>query len=275
MKSSDQKAALGALGILLRPLVRVLIRLKIPFGSFAEVARQVYVQVADEAFRLEGRKQTQSRIAVLTGLTRKEVARIQALPPDNDSALDERFDRCTRVISGWLQTDGYVRDGQPRALSFEGEEPSFKALVARYSGDMPPRAVMDELMRTGALGQREDGLLVLRQAAFVPSRDLADKLAMLGRDTADLIDSIAHNLEACPSESRFQLRVAYDNLSREAVDAFRRFSDEHSMALLRRYDEWLAQHDRDEHPELGGTGRFRAGVGLYYLEEEIAEELEK
>jgi len=269
MNSNDQKAALTALSTLLSPLVRIMIRLNIPFGSFAEAARQAYVRVADEEFQLSGKKQTASRIAVLTGLTRKDVARIRDLPEDNDTALNERFNRCTRVISGWLQDPRFSRNGKPLALVIDGAEPSFKSLVGQFSGDMPMRAVLDELARVGATALDSQGRVRLNKAAYVPSSDQADKLAMLGRDTADLIDTIDHNLTTQGVDTRFQLKVEYDNLSLEAIEAFRRFSDQHSMALLRQYDEWLARHDRDVHHDLPGTGRYRAGVSLFYFEQNL------
>ncbi|WP_207062860.1 DUF6502 family protein [Motiliproteus sp. SC1-56] len=275
MQNDDQQAALRAVGILLNPLVRLLIRLNIPFRSFAEVAKQAYVRAAEEGFQLQGRKQTHSRIAVLTGLTRKEVARVRELPAQNDRALSERFNRCSRVISGWLRDEMFSSLGKPKALPFEGEEPCFKTLVQRYSGDMPPRAMLDELFRIGALIRRPNGRLALNKAAFVPTSNIADKLAMLGRDAADLIDTIDHNLEAPSTDSRFQLRVEYDNLSRESAQAFQALSDRQSMALLRQYDEWLAKHDRDTDSEPNGDGRFRVGVGLYYFQQDLSAQTEE
>ena len=269
MNDTDQKAALAAVSTLLRPLVRIMIRLNLPFGSFAEAARQAYVRVADEEFRLQRKKQTASRVAVLTGLTRKEVARIQQLPEQNDSALNQRFNRCSRVISGWLHDTRFAPYGEPLALPLDGDEPNFKTLVTAYSGDMPARAVLDELCRIGATRVDAQEQVTLNQAAYIPTTDQTDKLAMMGRDTADLIDTIDHNLDRSGSDTRFQLKVEYDNLSREAVEAFRRFSDRHSMALLRQYDDWLGQHDRDTHPDLPGSGRYRAGVGLFYFEDEL------
>jgi len=274
MNTEDNKAALSAVSFLLRPLVRMLIRLNIPFGSFAEAARQAYVRVADEEFQINAKKQTTSRIAVLTGLTRKDVARIRDLPEDNDSALNQRFSRCSRVISGWLQDDEYSQQGKPLRLELEDAEPSFRTLVNRYSGDMPMRAMLDELLRIGAVSQ-EAQQVVLNTAAYVPGGNLADKLAIMGRDGADFIDTIDHNLIHEGAGSRFQLKVEYDNLSDASIEAFRAFSDQHSLALLRQYDAWLAGHDRDQHSHLPGTGRYRAGVGIYYFEQDLCSDAEQ
>lgn len=269
MNITDQQSALTALTTLLRPLVRILIRLNIPFGSFAEAARQVFVQVADEEFALAGRKQSNSRVAVLTGLSRKEVLRIKRLPEQDQSALDERFSRCARVISGWRRDPDFSQQGQPLPLNIGGAEPSFRTLVSRYSGDMPVRAVIDELQRVGALGEDDEGRLSLYKAAYVPSANLAEQLAVLGNDVRDLVSTIDHNLQSTAVDSRFQLKVAYDNLPAAAVRAFRQLSDRNSLKLLKQYDEWLAQHDRDEHSVPAAEGRYRAGVGIFFFEEEL------
>src|SRR5262245_56251563 len=130
---------------ILRPLVRVLLRNGIPYGAFADLARGVYVEVAEKEFALEGKRQTVSRISTLTGLTRKDVGRIQAAetapaPPDA-----ERYHRPARVIGGWVRSKAYHdRRGRPADLPMEGEGASFSALVREFSGDIPPRAIADE-----------------------------------------------------------------------------------------------------------------------------------
>ena len=85
----------------------------------------------------------------------------------------------------------------------------------------------------------------------------------------DLVDTVAYNLQADPGQRRFQRKVMYDNLSREAVAEFRRLSAERSQQVLEEFDRWLAKHDRDVTGSTTGSGRVRAGVGMYFFEEEI------
>ena len=270
MSASVQQALLGSVVTLLRPLVRLLLRYGIPFGSFAEAIKQVYVQVADVEFALPGRKQTNTRIAVLTGLTRKEVLRIKRLVPDKQNVLlDERYGRATRVISGWLNDPEFNdANGEAAALPLDGETGSFASLVARFSGDMSVRAVVDELLRVGAVRERADGLLSLVNAAYVPSAGEEDKLAILGTDVADLIATIDYNVNPEIPGTRFQLKVSEESLSPETVAAFREMSNHHSMALLNNYDKWLAERIRADGPAASEKRKVRAGVGIYYFEQE-------
>ena len=92
MPEADLKLAiLAAYKRLLRPLVRILIRNSVSFAEFSEIAKDVYVEVAARDFRLPEKNMTQGRIAILTGLTRKEVNRL----------LDDYYE-----VRGWDKETG-------------------------------------------------------------------------------------------------------------------------------------------------------------------------
>ena len=76
----------AAIKRLLYPLVRVLLRQGMPYGAFSDLAKRVYVDVAMQEFGIPGRKQSISRVSIMTGLTRKEVRRIQGLETTDDAA---------------------------------------------------------------------------------------------------------------------------------------------------------------------------------------------
>ena len=76
MTEDLKKAISSAIVKLLRPLIKIVLRNNIPYGTFVELAKWVYVDVASNKFSITGRKLTDSRIAIITGLTRKEVKRI-------------------------------------------------------------------------------------------------------------------------------------------------------------------------------------------------------
>ncbi len=261
-----------SLARLLRPLVRILLRLGIPFGTFAEVAKQVYVEVAEQDFPPPGRKQSDSRVATITGLTRKEVLRLKREPVTQGDALIERYNRAARVISGWLH-DAEFCDAQkhPLALPQENADISFATLVQRYSGDVPMRAILDELLRVGAIAMIDDKV-TLQRAAYVPSDDLNARIGILGSDVAELVCTIDYNLDPAHTDTRFQLKVAYDNLPKEILPAFHHMASQEGFRLLRELDAFLREHDRDCNPQSHGTGRMRAGVGIYYFEEKLDQE---
>src|SRR6185295_11470661 len=125
-------------------LFRLLLRQSVSFGAFEEMAKRAYVDVALKDFAIPGKKQTTSRVAVLSGLTRKEVQRLLSEGDDDGEEVADRYNRAARVLTGWARDADFLdRKGKPRILDLEGDE-GFAGLVKRYSGDMPPRAVLDE-----------------------------------------------------------------------------------------------------------------------------------
>jgi hypothetical protein len=256
---------------LLRPLIRLLLRNGISYGTFSDLAKWVYVDVASKEFGITGRKQSTSRVSVLTGLCRKEVMRVRQLPRPDDPAAAERYNRAARVIAAWRRERKFLdAEGKPAPLPMAGPGATFGELAKGFSGDVPARAILDELIRVGAVERLEDGRVCLLTRAYVPRGSEKDKLHILGTDVGHLISTIDHNLQPDPVGPFFQRKVAYDNLPDEVLPKFRKLSAKRGQTLLESLDRWLAERDRDVAPTVKGTGRNRAGLGIYYFEEPYA-----
>jgi hypothetical protein len=271
MTPEIQKHVADAFRLLLRPLVRILLRYEIPLGVLIEYAKQAYVDVAASEFTVPGRKPSISRISLLTGLTRKEVSRL--VKAEEPSAVPiERYNRAARVLTGWTR-DPAFHDRSGRTASLEIEGPGgFADLVRRHGGDVPHRAVLDELLRVAAVDWTRDGRLRLRSRAYVPATGEDQKLAILGTDVADLVNVIDHNLTHPPGEAFFQRKVAYDNLVDQGLPDLRSQARRRAQALLETLDRSMARQDRDANPRVQGTGRNRAVLGIYYLEQPMEAE---
>jgi hypothetical protein len=149
------------------------------------------------------------------------------------------------------------------ALEIEGAD-GFAALVRRHSGDMPARAVLDELLRVGAVRKRDDGRFEPVARAYVPQRSVIEKIGILGSDVADLIGTIDHNIEFGSEDPRYQRKVMYHAIDVDALPAFRKLSATQAQALLERMDRWLAT--RDVEPGHENRPHKRVGLGIYYFE---------
>jgi hypothetical protein len=272
MEKSFNKAIAAAILRLLRPLIRMLLRNGISYGAFADLAKWVFVDVASKEFAMPGRKQSDSRVSVLTGLSRKEVARAKGIAAPSDAVEDRQYNRASRVISGWMRDRRFTaNDGSCAPLPFDGEA-SFSELVRTYSGDMTARAILDELIRVDAVEQDQNGRIHLLASGYIPKGSDAAKLHILGTDVALLIDTIDHNLHQLKDQPRFQRKVAYDNLPAEALPKLRELSQSHAQSILNEIDHYLAQLDRDLNPSVHGSARKHAGIGIYYFEEDVPEE---
>jgi len=253
----------------IRSLVRIFLRNGLPFGEFAELARWVYVDVAYKEFAIEGRKQTDSRVSVITGLSRKEVRRMRTIAQPVNKMATDRYNRAARVIAGWRR-DKTFHDhrGRPRALAMESETPNFNDLVKIYSGDVPARAILDELIQVKAVERTRDNRIRLVSKAYLPKGDTTKMHNILGMDVSLLIDTIDHNTRSDNNGHWIQRKVSYDNLPVEALAEIRKFSEKEGQRLLEKLDRKISEQDRDINSTVKGTGRKFAGVGLYYFEKD-------
>jgi hypothetical protein len=267
MESRVTKAVTAAVTTLLRPLVRLLLRSGIPYKTFSEIAKRVYVNVAAEEFGIPGRKPSKSRVSILTGLSRKDVLRVSRLPKPDDLGAVERYNRSARVVAGWVRDPRFQSgSGKSLELPFEGAVPCFQDLVRAHSGDAPARAMLDELLRVGAVKKTPDGKIRLVERAYIPRTGEIDKLGILGADTSYLIATIDHNIRQ-PDSPYFQRKVCYDNLPEEVLGELKQVASGRGQDFLEYLDRWISKRDRDVNPKVAGTGRMRAGIGIYYFQE--------
>ena len=271
---NDSSSALTqAITKLLKPLVRVLLRNGIAFDALSELLKKLYVDVAENEFVIPGKKQSVSRISTLTGLNRKEVSRARSLKTIDLSAMTQQYNRAARVISGWVRDPDFQNsDRNPAELSVDDENNSFKALVKRYSGDIPSGAIADELLRVGAIEQSGNGKIRLIQSAYIPEHNLDEKIRILGTDVSDLITTIDHNIFTAPEEPYFQRKVAYNAIDHESLPFLRKKMNLTAQTCLEDLDQLLANYDSDSNPEITKKGSHRVGVGIFYFEEENIDE---
>lgn len=245
-------------------MARIAIRYGVSAGVMGELVRRAFVEAAERELTSKGIKPFGSRVCALTGLYRKEVVRIKALPPVGDLASDDRYNRSARVVTGWTQDrDFCTKRGQPATLSIDGPL-SFATLVKRYSGDMTPRSILEELKRLQVVSVTSKNRIKLLSRAYVPATSELDTLQILGTDVPDLIETIQYNLKAAPDNKRFQRKVSYLHIPERHVPTFMEYAASESQSLLEKLDRWLAQRDT-EHKSLGTPGS-RLGLGIYVIE---------
>ncbi|MBI1816375.1 MAG: hypothetical protein HYR72_15465 [Deltaproteobacteria bacterium] len=267
-----KRALIRALRTILLPLVRQLVAHGLTFPAFGRIAKEVYIEVGTQHFALPFKKQTDSRVALVTGITRKEIGQIrrgQTPLPSETAQLS--YGLATRVIGRWVAEPPYLAaDRAPRDLPWDnpGTGVSFTGLVAEIGGDIPPRAVLDELIRVGAVELLAGGTIRLVQPGYIPAQGTEEKLAILGADVAELIAAITHNIEHAPADAFLQRKVYYDNIGAAALPELRQHVRSAGGEFTQTINTLLATFDRDRNPTAPGGARRRVVVGVYYLDEE-------
>jgi hypothetical protein len=264
----------AAIRRLLRPIIRQVIAYGMSYPAFDRLVREVFVEAAEGDFALPFKRQTDSRVALVTGINRKEVAQLRQRATSTRAVAEIEDTLATHVIGRWMSGPPYATpDGLARRLPYEAASDraaSFARLVRDVVGvDIPVRSVLDELLHTGAVELLRDGSVELRREVHVPQDGVEGKLTLLGSDPAEVFTSIIHNIEH--SETPWlQRKVVYDNIGADALPQLtveaRRLGEEY----LRRANALLASYDRDRNPDAPGGKRSRVVLGAYYLEEDAS-----
>jgi hypothetical protein len=257
---------------LLRPIVRRLLSWGVSYPVVDRVVRALFVEVAEEDLALPRKRVTDSRVSLVTGIHRKEIARLRRQPRTERNAAPLETSVVTRVIGRWLASPPFV-DGKGRArpLPYEAQPrgmASFTRLVSESGFDGPVRSVLDEMLRRGAVSWRGDGTVRLVHEANVPAADLDTKLDLLGSDPAELFQTIAHNVEQ-PETPWLQRKVVYDNVGADALPSLRAAARREGETLIRRGNALLAAHDRDRNADAAGGARTRVVLAAYWFEEPV------
>ncbi len=150
------------------PLCRLLLGSGITAVEFQLAIGKASVAAAQESARLKNGKINQSRVALMTGFSRTEIRRLLA----GTGALHEtnKTFGAKRIVDGWARDPEFsTRTGKRRALPIRGGYGSFQSLCKKYSGDIPFKAAMDELMRIG-LVRRDKTSVAFISAQATPIR---------------------------------------------------------------------------------------------------------
>ena len=228
---------------ILHPLVRIMLRNGVSCGSFEELLRKTYV---DEAFSISKQNKAKtsiSSVSAQTGLSRKEVKRLHELEETQHAAVEQKYNRAVRVISGWVNESDFTDErGNAKTLVLDGNRHSFADLVKQFSGDIPTKAMLNLLLSAGCVKVTGNTVELIKHA-YVPGNDSAEVIGILGTDTSELINTIDYNLAAQEDNKRYQRKVSTAVLNKKVVEEFKNLSNKQSQALLEELDAWLVENE--------------------------------
>jgi Family of unknown function (DUF6502) len=268
MGESIKPTLLRAYQVLLGPLIRILLRQGISYAEFSEIAKAVYVEVALKDFKVAGRKATRTRVAVMTGLTRKEVKRVIDEAVKDRYEPKSKFSRLGRVLVGWhTDTDFTGPYGLPLELQYETNNPgelTFAELVKRHSGDMSPRSILDELIRVGAVRETDAGWYRVLRREYITDAQGRDTFERTGFIVRNFVNTVDFNMtKSAPGKGRFERHVfPADGLRAEDMPKFDTFLRERCQTLLEELDNWLAKLPIPDAKK--GDRVMHTGVGVYH-----------
>lgn len=267
----DNKKAIlkQAIRSILVPLSRFMLSHGLTYDEFNQISKKAFFAAGTDLLEKSGQPLNMSKLSILTGLHRRDVANFTKAPP---AAAEETpyKNAAASIVAKWISDPAYLdTQQQPRTLAYTaapGHPPGFSDLVAAVSKDIRPKAYMEELLRLNIIGQHEDGTLHLRKEAFIPSDSFVEKLRFFVRNTRDHLHASISNMDG-NGEPFFDRTAFRANLTADDIHALSAALDKEGMSLLKsiyQKAEILSAVPRDDKDK---THRMTVGIYMYHEEQ--------
>ena len=265
--SKTQAALVKAVNMLCKPLIRLLIEKGMTFPQFRELMKELYVEVADEHFSLDGKKPSDSRIFVLTGVHRKDIKRIRLQAEQENPQVTSSASLSGEIVARWTSMPEYLDDkGKPRQLLKSGKrEAGFEQLVSGVSKDVRPKVVLEEWLRLGMVGLKDDHV-ILNKSAFVTNKEFTEMAYYLGHNVHDHLASCVNNIiaEQAPMLER---SVYYASLTESSVNKLNTIASKKGDELLQQLNtQAIKFYDADKNKD---DANYRMRLGVYWYQAQL------
>lgn len=268
MSDNFKATLLSSFARLMKPLVRILLRNGVAYGEFAEVLKRTYVDVSAAAIRSTGGVASESKVAIKTGLSKAEVARLLNESGLDDDRLEAQTNRVGWLLTLWHQDTGPY--GIPLELPFDDKpgKRSFCDLVRRSGAqDVSPSELLDELVRVGAVIQLPNGLIRVLARSYLPSQTDPAALEFMSVAFTDLASTLARNLEYEDRTKFFERRVwTPHGIASKDLGTFEQIVNEQGQHFLETLDDWLTA--RETEARKSHEAVVRVGVATYMFQRE-------
>ncbi len=221
----------------LRPMIRLLLHFGISFKDFTEIIKRVFLEESRILLLGENAEVTSSALSIVSGIHRKETSPFLK-NPISDSEFAESLSRgsgALAVVSEWISNPDYLNsDNKPQPLLYSHSDKntkSFTALSERIMKDVRAKTILDELIRLD-LVQYDVDTVTLKQDAFVPQKDLNEKLDFFAKNLSEHMQAAATNVRS-KKPPYFERSAFHDGLSEEDIKQIDSHVRQKGMDLLK------------------------------------------
>jgi Family of unknown function (DUF6502) len=261
-----QQVSFEAAAKILRPLVKFLITRGITYPAAIEMLKTVFVEIAATQFALSGKRNTDSRISMLTGVHRAEVKRLSTAAHKKLPEKSTAVSLGAQVVARWMSDPAYTdRHGNPLPLprlAGKNAKMSFEALVASVRTDIRARPVLDEWLDQKVVELDAKDRVHLKVQAFVPKKGFGEKVYFFAKNVHDHIMTGVNNVleEGAPM---LDTSVYYHRLSPASVETLHKLAVEAGMRAVHEVNRLGAELDRLDGAHGGADRRMNFGVYFY------------
>ena len=264
-----KEATIVALKRVVDPLVDLMFDAGVTVHEFSQIVRERAVRTAARRVSKETGRDSKSRVAIITGLPRSEVARILK---SDDVALSKRLGQhpARKVLSAWFDDPRFLEaNGEPAVLPIFGKRRSFEQLVAIHSRGIPVRAMLDELTQIEAVERLEDQRVKAKSRVPILTGRTGNAIAVIGERTRDLLDTLTNNLRRT-SKPLFEGTALAEGTDPEMVSLLRREIAEQGANFINSANSLFSRSSVKANRLIAKKStKYRLGVTVYYFQDDI------
>ncbi|SEP78169.1 DUF6502 family protein [Nitrosomonas ureae] len=258
----------AALRRMLRPIIKLMLSKGITYPFLLELLKELFVEIADKDFKIEGKSSTDSHLSLLTGIHRKDIKRLRHENHSDAEAIPQAVSMGARLVSLWTSDARYLdENNQPKPLPRfikEGGEISFEKLVANVSCDIRSRVVLDEWLRLGIAHFDEQKRVCLNTSAFVPANGFDEKVYYFGHNLHDHAAAATNNLLG-EHQPFFERSVSYDELTVASVQELAEKTKHLGMESLLAINKDAMEFEKSDAGK--NEPYYRMTFGIYFYSE--------
>jgi Family of unknown function (DUF6502) len=267
--------ATEAIQQILQPLAQLMVGHSVQLGTIVEMLKKALVDAAIRSVPVLAGDTTDSRIAILTGVHRKDVHRLRQEPASLATSPDyaPMMSVGVQVVTRWISEQRYLTThNKARSLArtprhAQPGEPDFSSLVAEISSDVGAKAVLDELMRLGIVEAETDTHVRLHNNAFVPQNALREQFHFLASHVSDHLATAVHNLKPDRQNSAMLEQSAFaENLSADDAAELERAARHLWTQAQQQFLQKAAVAEKRSSQKAQATQRVRMGVYFHQTE---------
>jgi hypothetical protein len=265
-----KESAIVALKRVIDPLIDLMFDAGITVPEFNRFVRARAVRCAAARIFKESGRRSNSRIAIITGLARSEVARLFNADDASSNARPGQHP-ARKVLAAWYDDRRFLAaNGDPAVLPIFGRRRSFEQLVALHSGGIPVRAMLDQLTQIDAIEILSGQRVKARSRVPIFTGMTSNAIATLGERAGDLLDTLTSNLRATDNPL-FEGTALMVDVEVDSIPLVRRQIAEQGAAFIDGANSLLARFRvKPRRSALKSSPRNRVGVTVYYFQDEIA-----
>jgi hypothetical protein len=219
-----------------RPLVRLLIHWGVGYKDFCELLKRTYMEEAEKSLREGSKEVTSSNLSLVSGIHRKDTSLyLNEGKKKFSKALNRpKSSAAFTVFSQWISHPRYKDlHGKAIALPYNAEkrEKSFTGLCEEITSDLRPKSIMQELFRLDLI-KEENGNLCIKQDAYIPHKNLEEKLQFFANNIGQHIEAASSNIMG-QKDLKFERMAQHGGLSASDVSELKTIANEKAMNLLK------------------------------------------